>query len=50
MTIVFYRLTNPNGQNFDAVTAIASDQSALEKIGNFKGTGSEIAAYDAVSK
>ena len=45
-----YRLTDPNGQNFDAVTAIASDQSALKKIGNFKGTGSEIAAYDAVSK
>ncbi len=45
-----YRLTDPNGQNFDAVTAIAPDQSALKKIGNFKGTGSEIAAYDAASK
>ena len=48
--MVSYRLSDPNGQNFDAVTAIAADQSALKKIGNFKGTGSEIAAYDAASK
>lgn len=40
----------PNSSNFNSLTQISDSQAALRKLGTFEGPGSEISAFDPVSK
>jgi hypothetical protein len=45
-----FSLTDPNNQNFSALSSVLDSASSLRKVSGFLGTGAEISAYDSDSK